>query len=236
MNFGALLAGGTGSRMNSNGIPKQFLKLCGEPVIVHTLKKLVKADVFDKFIIAVHPDWKEHLARLLKEYAFSAEQIILADGGKERIGSIENILKVALAESCSPDDIILLHDAVRPFVSTDILTDSVLKAREIGACVAVVPATDTMYVLDEKKLVSAIPPRQTMFHGQSPDTFKIGVLNQAINSLTDVERKQITGTVQICFAKNIPVGTVQGSYRNIKITTPVDLSIAKSLLETEDER
>lgn len=231
MNFGALLAGGIGSRMNLNNLPKQFFDLNGTPIIVRTLKAMIDSNLFDKFIIAVHRDWKNYCYDVLKKNDVPVDSVSLIDGGNERIDSIENVLNEVLSENCSPDDILLLHDAVRPFVSAEILSNSILEAKKVGACVAVVPAIDTMYVLNEQKFIDAIPHRKTMFHGQSPDTFKVGVLKQAMRSLTEDERKQITGTVQICFAKNIPVGTVQGSYKNIKITTPADLSIAQALLQ-----
>ena len=117
------------------------------------------------------------------------------------------------------------------FVSVEILENSIKTASEYGAYVATVPAVDTMYVLDENGFISGFPDRKTLFNGQAPDSFKVGVLTNALNSLTEEERKTITGTVQICSAKGYKIKTIAGDYKNIKITTENDLSVAEGILK-----
>lgn len=231
MIFGAILAGGTGSRMN-NSIPKQFIKLGNKPIIIYTIEKMLSVDDFDYICIAIHPDYVEELNDLLEKYELINEKIIITDGGKERIDSIQNVINAICEISDNYDDVIVLHDAVRPFVSEKILKDSVKTAGQYGACVATVPAVDTMYELKENKIVG-FPDRKTLFNGQAPDSFKLGVLKTSIESLTEDERKKITGTVQICAAKGHQIMTIEGDYKNIKITTQNDLLIAEKYLEEE---
>ncbi len=236
MIFGAILAGGTGSRMANHGIPKQFIELCGKPIIIRTIEKMLSVESFDYLFIAIHPDYTDYLKDLLSNYGFeNNSKIKIVSGGKERIDSIQNVINGISELSTSDDDVIIMHDAVRPFVSVEILENSIKTASEYGACVATVPAVDTMYVLDENGFISGFPDRKTLFNGQAPDSFKVGVLTNALNSLTEEERKTITGTVQICSAKGYKIKTIAGDYKNIKITTENDLSVAEGILKKEEE-
>mgnify|MGYP003571291809 CR=1 FL=1 len=233
MIFGAILAGGTGSRMSNHKIPKQFIDLCGKPIIIHTIEKMLSVKEFEYIIIAIHPDYFEYLDNLFNTFKINTNRIVTVSGGKERIDSIQNVIDGILKISKNPDDIIVMHDAVRPFVSKRILKDSIKTASEYGACVATVPAVDTMYVLDETGYIAHFPNRKTLFNGQAPDSFKMGILVNSINSLTEDERKTITGTVQICSAKGHKIKTIKGDYKNIKITTENDLAIAEGILKEE---
>ena len=230
MNFAVILAGGTGSRMNNANIPKQFIDLCGEPIIVHTIKKILETEEFDYLYVAVHPEYKKYLEKILDKFNLKKQKITLINGGKERIDSILNAINAIYQFNHNNDDIVVIHDAVRPFVTKRILKESIDAASKYGACVAVVPAIDTMYTLDFDKNISGLTERKTLFNGQSPDSFKLGVLRNSINSLTDEEKEKITGTVQICASKGIKVKTIKGEYQNIKITTEYDLKLAEVII------
>jgi len=235
MNFGAILAGGIGSRMK-NDLPKQFIDLAGKPIIIHTLEKMFKSNIFDYLIIAIHPEYVDYLQKLLNKFDFADNnKILIVTGGKERIDTIENVINIVNEYSQSSDDILLLHDAVRPFVTNEILENSITTAQKEGACVAVVPAVDTIYEIKNNVSITGFPTRKYLYNGQSPDTFKLGVLNDAFNSLSADEKKEITGTVQICASKGINISAIEGSYQNIKITTNYDLAIAKQLLIDGEE-
>lgn len=236
MIFGAILAGGTGSRMANHGIPKQFIELCGKPIIIRTIEKMLSVEAFDYLFIAIHPDYSDYLKDLLNNFGFSNnKKIKIVNGGKERIDSIQNVINGVSELSTSENDVIVMHDAVRPFVSVEILENSIKTASEYGACVAAVPAVDTMYVLDGNSFITGFPDRKTLFNGQAPDSFRLGILIKALNSLTDEERKIITGTVQICSAKGYKIKTIVGDYKNIKITTENDLAVAEGILKKEEE-
>lgn len=230
MIFGAILAGGTGSRMDKHNIPKQFIDLCGKPIIVRTIEKMLEADEFDYLYVAVHPEYKKYLEKILDKFDLKSKKVTLINGGKERIDSVLNIVNSIYEFNRNNDDIVVIHDAVRPFVAKRILKESVDAASKYGACVAVVPAIDTMYTLDSDNVISGFPERKILFNGQSPDSFKLGVLRNSINSLTDEEKEKITGTVQICASKGIKVKTIKGEYQNIKITTEYDLKLAEAII------
>ncbi|MBQ9245305.1 2-C-methyl-D-erythritol 4-phosphate cytidylyltransferase [bacterium] len=228
--YGAILAGGTGSRMTNHSIPKQFIELKNKPIIIRTIERMLSSNCFDKLFIAIHTDYTEYLKDLLKENNIPDNKIYITNGGKERIDSIRNVMKAIKDNGAEYNDVIITHDAVRPFISKRIIEDSIKAVNEFGACVAVVPAVDTMYVLDNNEYISSFPDRKTLFNGQAPDSFKFGILDDALNKLTEEEAKIITGTVQICAAKGYKIKTIKGDYTNIKITTENDLSIAEGIL------
>lgn len=225
----AILAGGTGTRMGGD-IPKQFLSIGGQPIIVWTLKRVLSCKKIERIVVAVHKDWETRLLEMLSTAGIDMERVIVTLGGRERHDSIHNALKaIHNYLPVNEDDVVVIHDAVRPFVSTRILEDSIKAAAVYGACVATIPAVDTMLKVESGAVV-AVPPRSTLYHGQAPDSARILILERALESLTDDERKTITGTAQILVVKGFPVKAIQGDSRNIKITTPADMEIAERIL------
>ena len=233
-NFAVILAGGIGQRMGES-LPKQFIKLSGCPIIILTIRRILSVLEFDKIIIVIHPDWKQYLQNQIEEYQISTEKIIIISGGKERLDSIKNSLKQIMLISNSPDDIVVICDAVRPFVSKEILQNSIKMSRSHGACVCALPAIDTMLYV-ENNIITSVPLRKNIFHGQAPDSFQVSILNEALNSLTEGEKKIITGTAQICVLKHIPVYTIPGDIKNIKITSPDDIKIAENILQMGENK
>ena len=131
MIFGAILAGGVGSRMNIADMPKQFLPLGEKPIIVHTIEKFLLNDKFDKIYVGVHADWLLHMSDLLKKYSLTDDRIELVRGGKDRTESILNIIKKIENDeslSLSDNDIIVTHDSVRPFVTSRIIDENISMA------------------------------------------------------------------------------------------------------------
>ena len=225
-----ILAGGTGKRMGNVKLPKQFLEICGIPVIVLTIKNILEYRLFDKMVVVIHPDWKEYLAELLINYGIDISKIVFVKGGKERIESIENGLDYLKASKAGDDDIVVIHDAVRPFASKALFSNAVAETQKYGATVAIVPAKDTM-IVSEDGIAVDMPDRTKLFHGQAPDSFKFKVLYDALKSLSQDEMAKITGTAQICQKKGIVIHTFIGEENNIKITTIEDMFLAKAIYE-----
>ena len=231
MIFGAILAGGIGKRMDKHNIPKQFIDLCGKPIIIHTIERMLAVKEFDHIFIAIHSDYKDYLKNILSQYGLdNKREIIIINGGRERIDSVKNVVDAAYELNKNLDDVIVLHDAVRPFISKTVLINSIAAASKYGACVAVVPVIDTIYFYNSEEIVDC-PERAKLCNGQAPDSFKLGILKNSIEQLTEDERKIITGTAQICRSKGYSVKTIPGDYQNIKITTENDLIFAESILK-----
>lgn len=227
--FCIILAGGVGKRMGDVNLPKQFLEICQIPIIILTIQNIIKANLFKSIYIAIHPSWKEYLWQLLYNYDL-LENIKIINGGKERNDSIENALNALKIDGVKDNDIVVICDAVRPFVSQEILHNAVTKTAQFGATVAITPAKDTM-IVSHNGVVSSIPNRNEIYHGQAPDSFKFSIIYNALKSLTNDEKKSITGTAQICNKHNIKIHTFLGDEKNIKITTIMDLFLAKAIFK-----
>ncbi|MEI3541601.1 MAG: 2-C-methyl-D-erythritol 4-phosphate cytidylyltransferase [Acutalibacteraceae bacterium] len=231
MIFGAILAGGVGSRMNIADMPKQFLMLGSKPIIIHTIEKFLMCARFDKIYIGVHPDWFLHMSDLIKKYNLDAEKLVCVTGGKDRNSTIFNIIRhIKESYGNNDDDIIVTHDSVRPFVTSRIIEENIDAALNFGACDTVINATDTIVISKNDNTITNIPNRKFMYQGQTPQSFKINLIFDLYNDLNDEEKATLTDACKICVVRNCPVHLVAGEVSNMKITTVTDYKIAIAMV------
>lgn len=233
MIFGAILAGGVGSRMNISDMPKQFLKLGDKPIIVHTLEKFILASRLDHIYIGVHPDWVTHMNDLIKKYVGeeASGNIHVVAGGTDRNSTIFNIIDDIEANFGESDDhIIVTHDSVRPFVTQRMINENIEAAIKYGAVDTVTGAIDTIVESDDGETIKSIPNRKKMYQGQTPQTFNINLLKKLYGELTEDEKAILTDACKICIVKNHPVYMVEGEISNMKITTVSDYKIAQAMV------
>lgn len=218
----AILAGGMGTRMGATNLPKQFMEIDGVPIIIRTIDALMSCDKIDRVLIAIHPQWKEYIIGFIESKPwYSATDIIC--GGESRLDSIENAVN-HLHEKYKKEteNIILLHDAVRPFVTVKLLEQLIEHVRGYHAVSPAVPAIDTLFWSENGQIIASIPQRSNLFHGQTPEAFDVEIIRNCILGLTKEERELNTGTAQICTVKGVPVHMIKGDPNNIKITTMED--------------
>ena len=153
MVFGAILAGGTGTRMSIADMPKQFLPLGGKPIVVFSLEKFLMCDRMDYVYIGVHQDWVGHMEELIEEFVPGQKgRIRIVVGGVDRNSTIQNLIAAIEADHGeSSDHIIVTHDSVRPFLTVEMIEENIDAAVIYGAVDTVVPAIDTIVVSDEKE-------------------------------------------------------------------------------------
>ncbi len=234
MIFGGILAGGTGTRMNIVNMPKQFLMLGEKPIIIHTLEKFLLCNRLDKIYVGVHKDWLTYCQELVEKYIGHCEKIKIIQGGQDRNATIMNIIESLEEEfGTSEENIIVTHDAVRPFISLKVIEENIDSAFQYGACDTVIPATDTIVVSEDTKVISGIPERSQMYQGQTPQSFKVNLLKKMYTDLTEEEKNILTDACKICVIRKVPVHLVEGDSLNIKITTITDLSIANAIMRGE---
>ena len=231
MNYVIILAAGFGTRIKNLDIPKQYYEINGIPIIMYTIKKFMDLESFDYVYLTVDAAYKDLMTELLKKHIGKYEQIILVEGGKERIDSICNAIEVIEENDITDDDIIVVQDGVRPFVSNEIILNSIECAKEYGTCATSSPVNDTIFQSEDGDTVDNIPVRSTLFCGQSPDAFNLKKFIEMINGLNEEQKRKITGTSDICLFYNVPIKMIRGSNLNFKITTDADLKIAELLLK-----
>ncbi len=233
MIFGAIVAGGVGNRMNLSGLPKQFLPLGNskKPIIIHTLEKFLLCDRIDYIYIGVHKDWLGYAEELLDKYEIDTKKVFVISGGIDRNLTIMNIIKVIETNHGeNPDNIIVTHDAVRPFVTIKMIEENIDAAIECGACDTVVNAIDTIIESSDGKHISSVPERKLMYQGQTPQSFNISKLKNLYFDLNDEEKNVLTDACKIFIFRNHPVKLVKGDTFNIKITTVSDYKIAQAIV------
>lgn len=229
MNYAAILAGGVGTRVNSIDYPKQFYTIDEKPVIIYTTEKLVNSSLIDLVYIAVIEDYYDYMMALLEKYNLT-EKTVLITGGKTRMDTIDKVVEAILQKNITDDDVILIHDAVRPFITNKIIEDSIEGAKKYGATVATIPATDTIVSSVDDNVVSFIPNRRELYCGQSPDTFNLKHFIEMEGNLTEEQKKQVTGTSQVCTLNGQEIYMIPGDPINFKITTDFDLLIAENII------
>ncbi|QWV93065.1 2-C-methyl-D-erythritol 4-phosphate cytidylyltransferase [Geomonas oryzisoli] len=224
--FALIPAAGMGKRMGA-GSNKQYLMLDGMPILARTVQTFQEADCIDA-IYLVSPEQEIPFCRseVVERYGFTKVRGIIP-GGSERQHSVYNGLRAI--DGIQADDVVLIHDGVRPFVSVRMLEDAVAAAREAGACVVAVPVKDTVKVVSEG-IVAATPPRETLWLAQTPQGFRYSLIRAAHDEAA-AEGFLGTDDASLMEWQGQPVRVVLGDYRNIKITTPEDMILAEAFLK-----
>lgn len=227
-----IVAGGIGSRMGQNVIPKQFLEVAGKPIIVHTIEKFMTSSVIDYIVVGVHRDWQSVMKDLIKKYFNDDGRITITVGGATRNDTIKNIVETAKEDfKADMDTIMVTHDAVRPFVSLKVIEENVNAAKEYGVCGTVIGATDTIVQSDNGKYVTDIPVRNEMYQAQTPQSFKISIFDEVYESLSEEELNIVTDACKLFYLRSYRVRFVTGDVSNFKITYPFELKMARVIME-----
>ncbi len=224
-------AAGMGKRMAA-GINKQYLNLGGKPILAHTLDVFEKASFVDDIFVIVPEDEIQYCREnVIKSHGFAKVRRIVA-GGRERQQSVFNGIKAA--EGLDADDIVIVHDGVRPFVPVDAVRRSVDVARLHDGALVAVPSKDTVKITAEGVVVDT-PGRENIWLAQTPQTFRYGVIREAY---LRAENEGFLGTDDSSLVERLGkrVHIVMGDYRNIKITTPEDMLLAEAFLKERDSR
>lgn len=231
MVIAGIVAGGVGTRMGRNIEPKQFMSLSGKPIIIHTIEKFLVCPQIDYVIVGVHADWLYLLNDLLLKYLKGTDKVKVTVGGSNRNETIINIIDKAKTLGDIDDNTILVtHDAVRPFVSLRIINENIKAALEYGVCDTAYKATDTIIQSENQVYITDIPVRNTMYQGQTPQTFKIQLFEEVYSSMSNEELQIVTDACKLFHLRGHKVYLVEGDVKNFKITYPFDLKVAHTMV------
>lgn len=247
--FVVVPAAGLGTRMappsaspsrekaNKKSPSKQFKELDGVPILIHTLRKFAATSAVSEITVALRKDEISGFrAQVEKQYPeILKKRLQLVEGGEHRQDSVASALaSITAGPAADPDDIVLVHDAVRPFVTPEIIANVIEAAHQHGAAIAGWPAVDTVKQVERTAagaLIKATIPRASIVMAQTPQGFRYAVLKKAFD---DAVQDGFLGTDEASLVERagLPVVVVMGSPRNIKITTPADLKLAEFYLKT----
>jgi 2-C-methyl-D-erythritol 4-phosphate cytidylyltransferase len=226
-----VLAAGQGKRMNSK-VPKQYLLINNKPVLYYSLKAFEDSLIDDIVLVTGKDDEQYCKKEIIEKYGFSKIRAI-AEGGKERYHSVYNGIK-AINWDCS---YVFIHDGARPFVDNDTIGRAYDEVKKSRACIVGMPVKDTIKISDANGYVADTPSRSLVWQIQTPQTFERKLITAAYDKLILNEERLISDGVAITddamvveYFENVPIKLVQGTYENIKITTPEDLKIAETFL------
>lgn len=239
-----VLAAGSGSRMHSD-VAKQYMRLAGKPVICHSLDAVERSEVIDDCILAAGRDDLDYVRdEIVGGYGFSKVAAVIA-GGEERYLSVMNALRAIEQGALSVpnrDGYVFIHDGARPFLTETMLLRLADAVEEYHACVAAMPAKDTIKIADDKGFALQTPDRRAVWSVQTPQTFDIRLATEAYERLADrlpkLKEQGIAITDDAAVVElftDCRVKMVEGSYRNIKLTTPEDMTVAEAFLRQGNE-
>lgn len=220
-----ILAAGQGKRMGTK-IQKQYLEILGKPVLFYSLNTFQKSDIIDEIILVVGENQEEYCQKEIVEKFGITKVSKIVRGGSERYNSVWNALQVM-----TEDGFVFIHDGARPFVTEEILAHAYKAVQEEKACVVGMPAKDTIKIVDDNRFAKETPDRNYVWLVQTPQVFETSLIKKAYSLLMKQEIIQVTDdamVVEKMLQRNVKL--VEGSYENIKITTPEDLKIAETIL------
>lgn len=232
MNIALIIAGGKGERMKSE-IPKQFLIIDGKPVIIYTLEKFENHPDIDAIAVVCIKGWEQDLRDYAVQFGIKKLKHIIP-GGSVGQESIKNGI-MALADIYGGDSVVVIHDAIRPNLSSTIISDCIKSIEEHGLSVVVIPCNEAMMETSDGLSSTRAYPRSQLRRTQTPQGAR---LDQLVALHEKAAQMGITNSIATCtLATEVGerIWFVEGSFKNVKITTPEDIDIFRSLLEVRDQ-
>ena len=224
-NTAIVLAAGQGKRMHSK-IQKQFLEIKGYPVLYYSLRCFQDSPLIEDIILVTGEESVLYCQKeIVDKYGFTKVTKVIP-GGKERYDSVYQGLL-----ACENSDYVLIHDGARPFITEEILERGLTGAEETGACAVGMPSKDTVKIADESGYIAETPDRSKVWMIQTPQIFQYALIRNAHESIRTREMSNVTDDAMVVEQETgIKVRLAEGSYQNIKITTPEDLGVAELFL------
>lgn len=243
MNIAVIFAGGTGKRMNTRALPKQFLEVHGKPVLIYTLEQFQECKDIDGIVLVCVSGWLDHAWKLCEKFGISKMLDIVPGGytGQESIyhgllAAQEEVQKAAIAgEDENPSrDIVLIHDGVRPMINEETITACIQTVREKGNAITTAPAIETIFANSKDGCVGQIFNRSQCLMARAPQCFYLADILHAHYKANMEKRNDFIDSAMMMQHYGAILHTVPGPVENIKITTPTDFYLFRALLDAQE--
>lgn len=232
MNIAVIFAGGIGRRMHSASVPKQFLEFRGKPIIIYTLELFDRHPEIYGIVVACLESWIPYLKQLLEKFGIK-KVVQIVPGGATGQESIYNALIAAQCIYGDKDSIVLVHDGVRPLITSKTISDNIRTVKEHGGCITTAPTTETFVVQNPDKSLSVVNRAQS-FIARAPQSF---YLQDILSAHHKAKRESHPAFIDSCTLMNhygYHFGLVDGPVENIKITTDIDFCTFKAIIESQN--
>lgn len=228
-----IFAGGTGRRMNSKSKPKQFLELHGKPIIIHTLEYFEESDVVDNIVIVCIADWIDYLKEMLKRYGIDKVKWIV-EGGKTGQESIKKGLQGILKDVDLNETIVMIHDGVRPLITSQLLIDCVESVKKYGSAITVSPVKENVVFLDDNNIIHNSSKKNKTKIAQAPQCFYLKDIISAHERALEENKNDFIDSASMMTYYGYSLHPVKGPDENIKITTASDFYIFRAIFEARE--
>lgn len=234
-NYALIFAGGVGVRMNSKSLPKQFLEIHGKPILVSTIEQFDSHPLIDSICVLCPEGWLDYLARVVERFRLAKVDLMLAGGATAVETQRKGLDAIAASRSVpGPDDVVLVHDGVRPLVDTNTITACIEGVLEFGSAITSVSASETVVQTDaEGEIVSTID-RSACMLARAPQAFRFDDLLAAHRRAEQAAESDFVDSASLMLAAGHKLHVVEGRPENIKVTTPADFYICRALMDARE--
>lgn len=234
MNIALIFAGGTGQRMHSKDLPKQFLEIYGKPIIIHTLEHFQKHSEIDAIVVVCKEDWIEHLKGLL--HYFHVDKVAaVVPGGETGQLSIYAGLKAAEKVAGDTQAMVLIHDGVRPLINQQVITDNIESVKKYGSAITTAVVTETILVVNEgTSTIDYVPSRKNSRVAKAPQSFWLKDIRSAHERALSENERNCIDSCTLMQQYGYCLHLIDGPKENIKITTPDDFYAMRAILDARE--
>ena len=232
-NYALIFAGGTGQRMNTKSLPKQFLIVHGKPIIVHTVLHFQNCNQIDGIVVVCIKEYIEYMQKLVSEYNLN-KVVSVVEGGNSGQASIFNGLKkLASLYGENNEDIVLIHDGVRPLIDEQLITDNIKCTKKNGNAISASKAIETIITTDNGN-ITAIENRSSCYYAKAPQSFYLKDVYECHLQAIKEGKLDFIDSASMARYYGLNLNIVQCSSENIKITTPMDFYLFKAILDARE--
>lgn len=233
-NYALIFAGGVGSRMNSKARPKQFLEIHGKPIIIHTIEHFENHPEIDAICLVIVEEWLQYAKNLIEKYNFKKVKWIIPGGNSALDSQFKGLEAIENSVGYSEEDIVLIHDGVRPLINEKLITDCIESVKKYGSAVTVAPAIETIIRTDKENLIADTVPRSECYLARAPQCFKIGEILKTHKKAKADNKYDFIDSTSMMLHYGYKLHTVEGPSENIKVTNPADFYICRALLDAKE--
>lgn len=234
MNYALIFAGGVGSRMNSKARPKQFLEIHGKPILIHTIEHFELHPDIDSVCLVIVKEWIDYARNLIEKYNLKKVKWVVPGGGSALESQFLGMQVIKSSVKISNEDIVLIHDGVRPLINEQLITDCIEGVKKFGSAVTVAPAIETIIRADECGIIKDTFPRTECKLARAPQAFFLNEIMVAHQKAIEEGKYDYIDSTSLLLHFNKKIHTIIGPSENIKVTNPADFYICRALLDAKE--